>query len=44
MSRPVGSNIPGWEKLVKPDRDRSLFWHWMWQEAGKPQHGLSTVL
>ena len=39
-SRPVGSNIPGWEKLVKPDRDRSLFWHWMWQEAGKPQHGL----
>ena len=40
MSRPVGSNIPGWEKLVKPDRDRSLFWHWMWQEAGKPQHGL----
>ena len=40
MSRPVGSNIPGWEKLVKPDRDRSLFWHWMWQEAGNPQHGL----
>ena len=41
MSRPVGSNIPGWEKLkLKHDRDRSLFWNWMWQEAGKPQHGL----
>ena len=36
----IGKDVPGWDELVKPERDRSLFWHWMWQEAGKPQTGI----
>ena len=26
--------------MVKPERERSLFWHWMWQAAGNPQTGV----
>ena len=40
MKRHIGQDVPGWDELVKPERDRSLFWHWMWQEAGKPQTGI----
>ena len=40
MKRHIGKDVPGWDELVKPERDRSLFWHWMWQEAGKPQTGI----
>ena len=25
--------------MVKPERERLLFWHWMLQKAGKPQTG-----
>ena len=32
--RHIGKDVPGWDELVKPERDRSLFWHWMWQEEG----------
>ena len=27
---------PGWVELVKPYRDKSLFWHQVWISAGKP--------
>ena len=37
MKSHIGKDVPGWDELVKPERDRSLFWHWMWQEAGRPQ-------
>ena len=30
MNRRVGKDVPGWGKLVRPERDRSLFWHRMW--------------
>ena len=40
MNRRIGKDVPGWDKLVRPERDRSLFWHWMWQESGKPQNGV----
>ncbi len=32
-------SVPGWKECVKPDRDRSLFWHWIWLECGKPNSG-----
>ena len=32
--------IPGWSEQVEPERDRSLFWHWMWVESGKPHTGV----
>ena len=40
MNRHTGKDVPGWDEMVKPERERSLFWHWMWQEAGKPQTGV----
>ena len=40
MNRRVGKDVPGSDKLVRSERDRSLFWHWMWQEFGKRQNGV----
>jgi len=31
--------IPGWTELVAPYRSKSLFWHHMWIECGKPRTG-----
>jgi len=31
--------VPGWKDEVKPVKERSLFWHWLWLEAGKPNRG-----
>ena len=44
MNRRVGKDVPGWDKLVRPERDRSLFWHWMWQESGNHRTALYIVL
>ena len=27
------------DRTGKPELDKTKFWHWMWQEAGKPQSG-----
>ena len=32
--------IPGWKEFVEPARDKSLFWHSMWLECGKPKTGV----
>ena len=37
--RPADKAIPGWNEQVKSYRERSLFWHWIWLEAGKPMNG-----
>ena len=31
--------VPGWNGHVKHDKDQSLFWHWIWTEAGQPNSG-----
>ena len=31
--------VPGWSNHVKHDKDQSLFWHWIWTEAGRPNSG-----
>ena len=31
--------VAGWKDQVKPEREQSLFWHWMWLEAWKPNFG-----
>ena len=36
---PVTNPVPGWKDQVKPEREQSLFWHWMWLEAGRPNSG-----
>ena len=31
--------IPGWNNLATQEREQSLFWHWIWCEAGRPYNG-----
>jgi len=33
-------NIPGWSEFVAPLRDKSIYWHNMWVECGRPQEGV----
>ena len=33
------SRLPGWSEIVEPLRDKSLFWHNMWLEYGRPKTG-----
>ena len=40
MNRRVGKDVSECDKLVRSERGRCLFWHWMWQESGKPQNGV----
>ena len=35
----VASEVPGWSDEVEPERNRSLFWHWIWLEFDKPRSG-----
>ena len=32
--------MPGWSETVEPERERSLLWHWIWLDSGKPNRGL----
>lgn len=32
--------VVGWNEYVKPYRDKSLFWHHLWCDAGKPRSGV----
>ena len=32
--------IHGWNEFVKPARENSMFWHWMWLECKKPNAGV----
>ena len=31
---------PFWKEKIKPLKDDSMFWHWVWRECGKPSHGV----
>ena len=31
--------VPGWSVAIKHVRKQSLFWHWIWSEAGRPTRG-----
>ena len=35
----VASEVPGLSDEVEPERNRSLFWHWIWLESDKPRFG-----
>ena len=38
-SRQESRRIPGWSEQVQPLRDKSLFWHRLWDECGRPHAG-----
>ena len=31
--------IPGWNSFVQPFKDKSIFWHNVWRDAGSPKNG-----
>ena len=39
-SRQQSRCIPGWSEYVQPFRDKSLFWHRMWLDCGRPRSGV----
>ena len=42
---PPRGRVPMWNERIKPLRDDSLFWHWLWKEAGRPPTGvLASVM
>ena len=36
---PLEKNIPGWQENVEPYRKDAVFWHSVWQSAGRPTTG-----
>jgi hypothetical protein len=34
------ARVPGWNEYVAPFREKSLFWHHLWLENGKPRTGI----
>jgi hypothetical protein len=39
-TRPNTGRIPGWSGHVWPLRERSMFWHRMWLDCGRPRTGV----
>ena len=39
ISRSRATEVTGWAEQVKPERERSLLWHWIWLDSGKPNTG-----
>ena len=35
-----GGRIAGWSEYVQPLRDKSIFWHNLWKENGRPHSGV----
>ena len=42
--RPRAREVSGWNDQVKLERDRSLFWHWIWLESGKQNTGFVSQI
>ena len=34
----ISSNIAGWNDIVKPYEEASLFWHQVWKDCGSPRN------
>ena len=37
--RSSSGRVAGWDETVRPAREKSLFWHNMWKDCGKPRSG-----
>jgi hypothetical protein len=38
-TKPCRTRTPGWNDRVRPYREESLFWHWVWGQCGRPTTG-----
>ena len=43
-NRFANGTLPGWQTEVEPLREDSLFWHSVWQSAGRPTTGILHLL
>lgn len=34
-----GRCVPGWSEYVEPEREKSIFWHRIWMDCGRPKTG-----
>ncbi len=34
-----GKTLPFWNEIAEPYKKKSLFWHWIWVDCGKPRDG-----
>jgi len=41
-NRASSGHLPGWNSYIKPLRDKSLFWHHIWVDCGRPRSGYVT--
>ena len=32
--------VPYWNQEIRPLKNDSIFWHWLWRECGKPSEGI----
>lgn len=35
-----GHRVPGWTEFVEPAREKSMLWHHIWLECGRPRSGM----
>lgn len=40
--REASGRVPGWTEHVQPLRDKSMFWHKLWIDGGRPKNGART--
>jgi len=38
--RDFSQSIPGWNEYVAPAREKSMFWHNLWSDNGRPHSGV----
>ena len=44
LCAPSHVRLPMWNEHIRPLRDHSLFWHWLWKEAGRPAAGALAAI
>ncbi len=38
-TKPSDKTLPFWNEIAEPYKKKSLFWHWIWVDCGKPRDG-----
>ena len=38
-THPSGRTLPFWNEIAEPYKQKSLIWHWLWVDCGRPCNG-----
>ncbi len=45
QSQSKNQPLPYWNDLVEPFKEKTLFWHWVWIDCGKPhEEGVAKIM